>query len=414
MNAGGIDYNAALYRLRRAQDGQAAAETSKADEPEPKASRSLQQHEGGVRYLSELWPGVVVACSDDRTASLIRVDKRGMYADAGSVFRGHTAAVLHACAFGVRTLVTCSQDATVRVWSRGGGPSSVAGAAGAAATDHAAHHATMRGHGAAVVRVAAVFREGEVVSASRDESLRIWDMLSRTCKRVMRGHFGGVCQLELVFKWGAAPLAISPDGALRVWRRDGSLFVEASVATFYTAHALSAGCDVLCVGAKGGSVFQFRLADAMLSGNGIDALKLERSYDVASEATVLRFVPSSACKHLLLAGFRSGAVALFNTQQGLSIRSFRAHASWVMDLQIKFINEDMVVATCAFDGTIRRAVMNDEDGDLGVVSKLHDKCAAKIVFANKQVLSACTAGLVCCTRTLSTRTSLSTPALVGP
>ncbi|MBL9004056.1 MAG: AAA family ATPase [Myxococcales bacterium] len=120
---------------------------------------------------------------------------------AERVLQGHTFYVA-ACAIGPdgRRALSASGDETLRVWDLLRG--------------HSLHE--LQGHSSAVV--ACVFNPDRrrVLSASHDHTLRVWDLVSGRCLHVLEGHSDGVNACALSGD-GRRALSASHDHTLRVW-----------------------------------------------------------------------------------------------------------------------------------------------------------------------------------------------------
>jgi WD40 repeat protein len=86
------------------------------------------------------------------------------------VLKGHFAGVWGVCAVG-RRIVSASTDETLRVWDAGSGVC----------------ERVLEGHAGRVTSVCAL-PDGRIVSASMDTTLRVWDTSSGACVRVLEGH----------------------------------------------------------------------------------------------------------------------------------------------------------------------------------------------------------------------------------
>ncbi|CAK9055481.1 Vegetative incompatibility protein HET-E-1 [Durusdinium trenchii] len=333
--------------------------------PPPKTKNDL--HQQGVRFLAELWPMCLFSGSDDGVGVLTQLDRDSHRERVVGVFEGHTGALVQACAFGARLLLTGSDDATVRVWDR----------------DDPASAFALEGHSAPITRLLALYQSNEAVSASRDGTLRIWNLPDRSCVRVLADHHGGVCQMELVRRWDGWPLAFSPDGGFKLWDRDqGTLSLEGNIPGFYTSHVLCAEEDFLCVGCDDGAICVFRLKDGP-TREIAPAHELRAS---SHQATVQRTLRHEA-QTLLFAGFQNGDISLFNLGAGMCLRSVRAHRGWVMDLRLRRVpaTDDVTVASCASNGTVRTCSLLLDDAVRRIP---HANCVFRVAFAGPYLYSA--------------------------
>jgi WD40 repeat protein len=61
----------------------------------------------------------------------------------------------------------------------------------------------------------AVTGDGQAVSGSGDQTLRVWDLGTGLCTHTLRGHAGGVNAVAL--RSDSRAVSASHDGTLRVW-----------------------------------------------------------------------------------------------------------------------------------------------------------------------------------------------------
>jgi WD40 repeat protein len=114
---------------------------------------------------------------------------------------GHIGAIT-GCAFGKdsRALLSASDDNTLRLWK-------LEGSRG---------RAILKGHTAGVT-ACVVTPSGDIaLSASRDRTLRVWDLQSSTWTRVLEGHTDHVNDCAIVPN-GNLALSASDDGTVRLW-----------------------------------------------------------------------------------------------------------------------------------------------------------------------------------------------------
>ena len=75
----------------------------------------IPAHEGGVTHLSQMENGVIISCSCDCTVKLWEVNFK-CFRNLG-VLSGHLRWVTSSVPLGINTIVTSSEDQTVRVWN---------------------------------------------------------------------------------------------------------------------------------------------------------------------------------------------------------------------------------------------------------------------------------------------------------
>ncbi len=99
---------------------------------------------------------------------------------------GHSAAVAHVAWLGNETIVSASDDKTLRVWNASTG----------------ACLRTLTGHTRAVGTAHVVAKEsrfnlGVVASAADDRTIRVWDVDTGRCQGMLTGHEGSVKALAV-------------------------------------------------------------------------------------------------------------------------------------------------------------------------------------------------------------------------
>jgi WD40 repeat protein len=216
------------------------------DTPASTSSRSacervLSGHAGWVTALAFLRDGRLLSGSADAT---VRVWGEEDCASETTLLEGHAGAVralapLHAPTHAhAACFVSAGDDATLRVWrlpnSAGGG-----GGGGGGASPPCCD-AVLCGHADAVYALLAL-RDGRVLSASADRTLRLWHARTAhsgggggggassggdACAAVLEGHTDFVLALSALEDDGddAPPRAVSAswDATLRVWRLGGA------------------------------------------------------------------------------------------------------------------------------------------------------------------------------------------------
>ncbi|KAF2471820.1 WD40 repeat-like protein [Lindgomyces ingoldianus] len=151
----------------------------------------------------------------------------------------HSESVLN-LRFDDRYLVTCSKDKTIKVWNRkeiwptnDAYPSSTtkSSAKFPAYIINMAHHVenqhlhfkplepytllmTLEGHGAAVNAIQIL--EGQIVSASGDRSVKVWDVRTGACQRTFSGHSKGIACVQFD---GRRIVSGSSDETVRIFDR---------------------------------------------------------------------------------------------------------------------------------------------------------------------------------------------------
>lgn len=99
-----------------------------------------------------------------------------------------------------RLAISASKDRTLRVWNLDTGRTAW----------------TLEGHSGAVNAVAVTPDGRRAISASSDHTLRVWDLATGQTVRTLEGHYGSVCAV-VVTRDGRCAISASEDRMLRVW-----------------------------------------------------------------------------------------------------------------------------------------------------------------------------------------------------
>ncbi|KAF4603433.1 SCF ubiquitin ligase complex subunit cdc4 [Pleurotus pulmonarius] len=203
--------------------------------------RSLKGHEGGVWALAAN-KDILVSGSTDRTVRIWDLST----GRCSHVFSGHTSTVR--CLAIVKPeivdvelegrimvqqkwpkrplIVTGSRDHSLRVWTlprpdepeyQGFGVEDAEADPGEDADENPYHRLHLQGHTLAVRALAA--RGRTLVSGSYDCTVRIWDIITGTCKWVLEGHTQKVYSVVLDPSRNQA-CSGSMDGTVRIWNLD--------------------------------------------------------------------------------------------------------------------------------------------------------------------------------------------------
>jgi len=126
-------------------------------------------------------------------------------ATASLTLRGHSRGVnALAVDFGLRRAVSASDDNTLKVWD----------------LDTGDCIQTLRGHWGDVNAVAANFSLRRAVSGSDDNKLKVWDLDTGNCKQTLQGHFGDVKAVAADFSLHRAVGGSDDNKTLKVWDLD--------------------------------------------------------------------------------------------------------------------------------------------------------------------------------------------------
>ena len=122
-----------------------------------------------------------------------------------------------------RRAVSASRDKTLKVWD----------------LDSGAELGALQGHGSGVSAVAVTPDGRRAVSASYDQSLKVWDLDRGDELRTLQGHDGGVWAVAATPD-GRRAVSASSDQTLKIWDLNSGV----CIATFHAEHpALSCACS---------------------------------------------------------------------------------------------------------------------------------------------------------------------------
>ncbi|KAB8304984.1 hypothetical protein EYC80_004294 [Monilinia laxa] len=194
----------------------------------------LREHEGSVLCLQfdpDPEEDLIVSGSSDATIILWRFSTGKLIQRLKAA---HRESVLNV-KFDKRVLVTCSKDKTIKVFNRhplsGNKIANTASfqisslgladpTAGACILKPYTHLRTLQGHGAAVNAVQIL--GDEVVSASGDRTVKVWDWRKGTCIRTLLGHNKGIACVQYD---GRRIVSGSSDNEVKVFDKESGLEV---------------------------------------------------------------------------------------------------------------------------------------------------------------------------------------------
>ena len=76
------------------------------------------------------------------------------------------------------------------------------------------HLGTLKGH-SGCVRAVVVLPNGHIASASNDKTIRVWNISTHKCVRILRGHTNGVYALSVLPSGRLASASL--DATIRIW-----------------------------------------------------------------------------------------------------------------------------------------------------------------------------------------------------
>lgn len=402
---GGAACDADYWRSRYAKS---AADSITA----PKKPPQKFIHKHPVRCLVLLWPSFLFTGCDGGVGVLRRISENGKETGIEGLCWGHRAGITQSCALGAQRFATASDDCTLRVWTKPISQQIYETRSGASSAIPCLEVvATLQGHSRPISQIACVYRASELISASVDGSVRVWNLTNFTCKAILKGHFGGVSQLRLASRWNQAIIAVSPDGGYRIWDRtklspeneinkvsdqsnsgDPCPVFADQIGNFVTRIELTLSEDFLCVGCKNGTVKIYELFTYLnMPGEPTQPLAQRHEIDMGSEVTAMATCTFEASgtspQEVLVAGFKSGILAILNVQNGICVRKIQAHRTWIMDLQFcssstrsereLMSSSHAALASCGFDGSVRISSLLLTDS---IDYKLHEGCAYRVAF----------------------------------
>ncbi|MCX5697921.1 MAG: hypothetical protein NTU54_08170, partial [Candidatus Omnitrophica bacterium] len=119
----------------------------------------------------------------------------------GKILQGHSGAVLGAPLIDAQTIMSWSNDSTLRLWDRETGECI----------------RTLKGH-SSWVNGATLIDAQTIMSWSNDSTLRLWDRETGKCIKTLQGHSGAVLGASLIDP--QTIMSWSRDGTLRLWDRE--------------------------------------------------------------------------------------------------------------------------------------------------------------------------------------------------
>ena len=233
-----------------------------------------------------------------------------------------------------RTIVTGSEDKTIRLWD--------------AATGQQTRG--MQGH-ADFVRSVDVSHNGALlVSGSDDNTVRVWRMADGVCLHVLRGHTVRVLCVRMLPD-GKKAVSASCDGTLRVWDVVGGR--EVSVLRGHTGAVTSV--HITRDGRKyisGSGDKTARVWNAAAPNAG--ALKVLQHDDI------VRSVCTARGDTIIVTGCYDSTVWLWEMATGARMKTFAIHTGWVTG--ICATPDGKRIASCSDDGSVRFTDIDDDTG----------------------------------------------------
>jgi len=241
--------------------------------------------------------------------------------------RGHTSGVrgvahLH----DGRYIITCSLDASLRLWDRESGAQ-----IGSNWQDD--------GDQARVFTIALSPNGKKIASGSEDGTVKLWDIEMRKVTARWTGHTREVWSVH----WSADGMRVvsgSSNGTVRVWEMESGETVLGPIKTgnqYVYAVAYSPDSSHI---ASGGD----KAIEIWDTTTGERLSTLEQNSDVSS-------LTWTSDQKKLFAGLQFGSIRIFNTTTWEQIAILEGHTSWV--LAISLLQNDRLLASASYDRTAR-------------------------------------------------------------
>lgn len=227
----------------------------------------------------------------------------------------------------------------------------------------------MQGHSGMVWQVNFSSDGQTVASASYDQTVRLWDTTTGYCRRVLRGHTQQVLSVAYAATGDHqvdSTLLVSghSDGVVRVWSlpekrcllrlRKNTNILRSPVAILNSNSNTSKDYVI----ATGGSDYAVRLWSST-GGKCIRSLK--------GHTNVILAVAFDANKGILATGGADHTVKLWNIHTGECLKTLHGHTQWIMDAAfnnthgVRKIESERFLATCGYDHTIK--LWNPDSGN---------------------------------------------------
>ncbi|WOK98682.1 transducin beta-like protein 3 [Canna indica] len=190
-----------------------------------------------------------------------------------------------------------------------------------------------------------------VVTGSKDNTVRLWDVESRHCIGIGKGHMGAIGAVTFSKKWKNFFVSGSSDRTIKVWSFDGvsehdgpeaALKTKAVVAAHdkdINSLAVSPNDGLVCSGSEDHSACIWRLPDlvsvAVLKGHKRGIWSVE-------------FSPVDQC---VMTSSGDRTVKIWAVSDGSCLKTFEGHTSSV--LRASFLSRGTQFVSCGGDGLVK-------------------------------------------------------------
>jgi WD40 repeat protein len=219
----------------------------------------------------------------------------------------------------------------------------------------------LQGHTDEVLSVALSTDSRLGLSASRDRTLRLWDLATGKCVRTLEGHQGRVTS-ALLCPDGRFCLSASSDGTLRLWE----LATGKCVRTL-SGHAAWSNVESVSVTPDG------QLAFSAGEDNALRLWSLATGECLrAFEGHTRPVLAAAICPfgHWGLSGSADNSVRLWDLATGRCLRTFQGHVGPVFGVAIS--SDERFVLSCGRDEAIR--IWDTHTGKCRTELRGHDGC----------------------------------------
>jgi len=225
-----------------------------------------------------------------------------------------------------RHIITCSEDASLRIWDRESGAQ-----VGSNWQDD--------GDQEPVYTIALSPNGKTVASGSNDGGVKLWDIEMRKVTAKWTGHTDRV----LSMRWSADGMCVasgSIDGTVRVWEMEsGKTVLGPSKTGNQHVYAVAYSPDSSNIASGGDKAIEIW-----------DTTTGERLSTLEQDSLVLSLAWTSDQKKVI-AGFENGWIRIFNTTTWEQIAILEGHRSWAF--AISLLQNDRLLASASFDKTAR-------------------------------------------------------------